>query len=452
MNHDTYLKNIKRAKTIHNLIEEIKEIFIGFEGEYIPAIVQEGTFTREQGEDLYIKLVLKHSSIPLEKTWLKDNLSFYLEEPTNYENQINQEAFIHNVITQRKYKSRDLYQLNPLLVSDEINEYEYTNSIHVNAFFNDEYSNIKGLPVLKSTNEHKLLVLKKALKKYLNDQISNHYPKYELIAEFEYRTHNKHFTKTSSETFQLRDSYIKVDSNKNSTYVLGSIYIPLLDNNIIEKKRNIKVIDLGGFKPREHNFTHYDGDTIEGFVCFKPEVMNIFKNYYYFYDLQMIDKYNIQNSYLVDVLDDKVVFWEAEYNKLPVSIKDEIDPFNFVPEGSIGIISDAMAAMQLEVDWNWDNKLDPGLSLANLVREKSLKRAIDMGISFIEPDTTDELRDFILKIETLTSVRLENFNSKLKDVKRLISIREGDKLNINTLDLKALYHKYCYAVKMEYKK
>lgn len=253
-------------------------------------------------------MVLKHQSVEIDGTWLKNNLEFHLEEPTNYDNTMNNGAFIHNVITNRKYKSRNLYQLNPLLTSEEINEYEYTNSNHVSAFYNDEYSNVQGLPVLKSTNYQKLLILKKIFNDYINDPKSNIYPKFELVAEFEYRTHNGHIKKTKSDIYRSSDAYIKIDRGESSVSILGSIKVPLYKGNSKRNSRNIQVLDLKDLKPRMHNSSHYNGDTIEGFICFKPEVLNILKEYYYFYDLQMIDKSNIENSYLVDVLGDKIVF------------------------------------------------------------------------------------------------------------------------------------------------
>lgn len=454
-----YLEQLKQTNTIKSLIKEIKAFFNNFnDEEYIPAIIEEGDYTREKGEDFYLKLVLKHHSIKIDKTWLKNNMEFGLEEPTDYENNINNDSFIHNVITQRKYKSRNLYQLNPLLVSEEIDEYEYTNSDYINAFYNDEYSNIKGYPVLKSTKDNKLLVLKKVFNHYLNEPDSSIYPKFELIAEFEYRTHYNHLTEDIKEVYRFDDAFVKVDrvnidrlnNINNSIFVLGSIKIPLLKRNLVDKKRNIKVIDLGDLKPREHNFSHYNGDTIEGFVCFKPEVMDVLNNYYYFYDLQMIEKSNIQNSYLVDVLEDKIVFWEAEYNKLPNLIKEMIDLFNFIPANSNNIISKAMAAMQLEADWNWDKKLLPEYMLANQIRERAFKRAIDIGLSFIKPNKTVELKEFILKIEALTNIYLENFKLS-SDVKRLINIRQGTNTKEDPNNLKLLYQKYCYAIQMEYK-
>lgn len=452
MKKKTYLNKLNNINSILVLVNYIKSIFTDIKDQdYMPAIVEEGSFTLEQGEDLYIKLVLKHQSIKLENTWLVDNMALNLEEPTDYRNEINNSAFCHNVITYRKYKSRNLYQLNPLLVSDEINEYEYTNSNHVNAYLNNEYSNLKGQSVLKSTRDIKLMILKKVFKPFINEPHSNKYPKFELVAEFEYRTHNFGFEVVQESIYKSSDYFLRVDKGKDALYILGSVIIPPFESKNEGFKRNITVLDLNNLHPREHNSNHFNGDTIEGFVCFKPEVISILKEYFYFYDLQLVDKNNNDNTYLVDVLGDKVVFWEAEYNKLPDYIKNKIDFFNFVPNNKNKIISPAMSAMQLEVDWNWDRKLTPEYMLANLIREKAFKRAIDAGLSFTEPQNKDELKDFILKIEFLTNVSLEMFNSSSDDVKQLINIRNGSNISSPVEDLKLLYLKYCYAVQMEYK-
>jgi len=452
LKQEKYLEQIKHTNSLQSLIKKIISIFRDFDGdEYIPAIIEEGNFTVDKGDDFYLKLVLKHQSIELQTTWLKSNMSFGLEEPTDFGNRVNNGAFTHNVITYRRYKSRNLYQLNPLLVSELINEYENTNTVYVNAFYNDEYSNIQGMPVLKSSNEMKLMVLKKVFTDFINDPNSNIYPKFELVAEFEYRTHNNHLTDNKS-VYKTRDSYVKFDKNDNSIFVLGSIKIPFTKGKEKRKSRNIQVIDLTNLDTRKHNFNHYDGDNVEGFVCFRLDVMNVLKEFYYFYDLQMVDKVNIDNTYLVDVLEDKIVFWEAEYNKLPNQIKDKIDSYNFVPKDKKDFISEAMFTMQLEANWDWDKKLSPEYKLANLIREKAFNRAIDLGLSFIKPKNEEGLKQFILKIEALTDIKLEKFNQNSEDVKKLINIRQGESSEIDPKDIYLLYQKYCYAVQMEYSK
>jgi hypothetical protein len=166
----------------------------------------------------------------------------------------------------------------------------------------------------------------------------------------------------------------------------------------------------------------------------------------------MVDKMNIDNTYLVDVLEDMIVFWEAEYNKLPNQIKDKIDSYNFVPKDKNGFTSEAMFAMQLEANWDWDKKLSPEYKLANLIRENAFNRAIDLGVSFIKPQTVEDLKEFILKIEALTNIKLEKFNQNSVEVKTLINIRQDGDSESNLKDLNLLYQKYCYAIQMEYNK
>lgn len=53
-----YLDQIKRTSTISELSQEIASIFKSFEDDdYIPAIIEEGNYTADQGEDFYLKLV-----------------------------------------------------------------------------------------------------------------------------------------------------------------------------------------------------------------------------------------------------------------------------------------------------------------------------------------------------------------------------------------------------------
>lgn len=124
--------------------------------------------------------------------------------------------------------------MNPLLTSDSIDEYENTNSIHVNAFYNNEYSNLQGISVLKSSNKIKIMVLKQVFKDFINDPNNNIYPKFELVAEFEYRTHNNHFACTKS-VYKTGYSYVRFDKNDDSIFILGSIKIPLTGGN--EKRK-----------------------------------------------------------------------------------------------------------------------------------------------------------------------------------------------------------------------
>ncbi|GAB3059190.1 hypothetical protein ACFOU0_04750 [Salinicoccus sesuvii] len=448
MKQREYLHLLKETKNLESIVDIITLIFDEFStDEYIPAIIEEGLFTREKGEDFYLKLVVKHQSIPLKSTWLKNNFEFFLEEPKEESINSKNDQFIQNVVTHRNFKSNKLYQLNPLLVTDYITEYEYDNPTHVNTFFNEEYSNLKGKPVFQYIDNN-LMIIKSSLKYYINKTDNNIYPKYELVAEFEYRTHSKHLD-YNFKNVQSNNAIVKADINANSMYILGSVTLPINALSIErEAARNIKVVDLNSSTARSLDSTHYNGDTTEGFVCFQKEVLDKLKIHYYLYDVVIINKENTENQYLIDVLDDKVVFWEAEYNKLPISIKDEIDSYNFIPKDMTGLISPAMAAMQLEVDWNWSEKLQPSQKLSYKLREDNIKKSIDMGLTFYDPTDQEEFRIFIMNIENITSIKLENFNPNLRDVKNLKDIRNQVRINDNLEEgyLSVLFQKYCYVV------
>ena len=386
----------------------------------------------------YLKLVLKHLDLEIDKTWMKGNMEFGLYDPSNEEDS----PLVQNVIVRRKYKSRNLYEVNPLIVNDGMHEYQYENFEYVNSYYNKEYGDFKGIPVLTSDKEVKLLILKDIFEYYINDPEDCHYPKYELVAEFEFRTHKADFSNIEDGIYKDDDYYIKIDKNNQSTYVLGSIKIPFI--RIENEIREIKVIDLLSGRVRKHNPNNYTGDTNEGLIYFKKDIIKKLREKYYFYGLEIIDKSNIDNSYIIDVLEDKIMFFEGEYNKLPSEVKDVIDRYNCIPDKNEENISEAMNEWQLQANWNWEDKLMPNAKLARLIQEKHFSKAMELGMSFEEPENKIEFGKFIGNIEIITGVKLENFNTKSNEVKEIIKIR--DNKDIEVKDLKLYFQKYCYAI------
>ena len=154
------LEQIKRVNNITELEEWVKALFEDEEGEYIPALINEGKYTVEEGEDFYLKLVIAHNKVNMSKTWLKMNMSSGLIDPDWDGRESIYQCFIENIITMRNVKGNSLYQLNPLLVSDEVEELEYDNSTLVNAVYKGGYGTGKGELILKSDGNKGLLVLK----------------------------------------------------------------------------------------------------------------------------------------------------------------------------------------------------------------------------------------------------------------------------------------------------
>ena len=278
-----FIEDLKNLKNLTELETYIRNIFIKDEDErYIPAIIEVGDYTIEEGDDFYLKLVLVHHKVALKKTWLKENLAFSIIDPDS-DNESIYNLFVENVITTRKVKGNSLYQLNPLMVSDSIDEYEYDNNFIINSYYNDEYSNIKGIPVLKSSENIKLLVVKDVLSLYLNKLGTNVYPKYKLIAEYEYRTHIKQeYFKAGNFNTECGIHDVLID--EQGMRVMGSVEVEIAESKYDLNKRNVKVVDLAMGAERMHNPKNFDDDRDAGLIIFKKDVIDILKKEYYFYD------------------------------------------------------------------------------------------------------------------------------------------------------------------------
>ncbi|PGM84731.1 hypothetical protein CN957_06735 [Bacillus cereus] len=444
-----YLDKLQKLTSTEDIISFIRGIYENTEGLYIPALVSEGNFIGELKADFYVKLVLKHTELTINKTWLIGNLSFCLPTFFNIKelNEENSHMFIHNLIVYKNYRNASIYQVNPLLTAMEsYQENGVKNLKYVEAYFDKEYQSNKGNLILdynnKENNEY-LNVLKSFLAEHVVHEEQKWKHPYELVAEFEYRNINhsplkENYTNTSSGFIDY------FHSNEHGVNLRGSIKIPLKYSQ--SNTRSVKVIDLGTNEERKHNPNHYNGDIEEGFVVFSKEAMEILQQEYFFYDIQMIEKNYLENAVLVDYLGDRVVFWEAEYNKLPSQLKDKIDKYNIVPADT-KIISKAMYSMQLAASWNWDKDLEPDKKLAYIIKNKMFERAIDMNLNFIYPQNVKDLQNFIYKIENLTQINLEKFNTNATDVKKLITIRDGKyKDNITEEYIEELYLKYCFAI------
>lgn len=445
-----YLEELVKINNTGDFIQFICGIYDSSEDKYLPALINEGNFIGELEADFYLKLVLKHKEIPITTTWLTDNLQYTLPVFFNIKNlkeENSQEIFIHNLIVYKNYRNASVYQINPLLTSiDSYQENGIKNLKYVEAYYNEEYQSNKGKLILdysKKDNDEYLNVLKSFLTEFVVHEGERWEHAYELVAEFEYR--NKNHASLKENYNNTSFGFLEYSHNeKHGLYLKGSINVPFKYGK--SSIRPVKVIDLGTHKVREHNPNHFNGDTEEGFVVFSKETVDILKQEYFFYDIEMIEKKYLDNSVLVDYLGDKVVFWEAEYNKLPINIKDKIDKYNIVPKDN-NIISKAMFSMQLDASWNWDKDLQPDKRLAYIVKHKMFERAIDMNLNFIYPQDIKELQRFILQIESLTQITLEKFNIKAKEVKLLITIRDGMYADyINEEYLEELYLKYCYAI------
>lgn len=447
-----YLDEIMSLNSTNELVKYIGSIYSNSQEAYIPVLINEGNYIKDLEADFYLKLVIKHKEIDINKTWLMNNLHYGLpieKDIYNLNKSRLDDLYIHNLIVYRNYKNSNIYQINPLLTSSDYYQEEGVKNLkYVEGSYSEEYHQNNRESVLtykKKGKDEYLNILKKMLSGFVIHEQQEWENVYELVVEFEYRNKNHAFMEND---FVENSNGVLEFSNSEGygLYVKGSIKVPLILES--SKPRNIKVIDLGTHEIRNHNPNNYNGDTDEGFVIFSSDVISILEDYYFFYGIEMIEKENVENTLLVDYLGDKVVFWEAEYNKLSQKIKDKIDKYNITIDVSKDrFISKAMFTMQLEASWNWDKELEPDKKLGYDIKNLMFDKAININLNFIYPKNTNKLKEFINSIENLTNIKLEVFNTNASDVDTLLKIRDGRlEGSLESEKIVELYLKYCYAI------
>lgn len=110
----------KRLIEVKNKDELVNLIVLHYieqiEGNYIPAIIEIGNYISiDENIDFYSKIVVIDEKVKVDNTWLVNNLtgvSLYTLKDEK------EKAF--NVITQRNYNHKDLYEMNPILVNNNM--------------------------------------------------------------------------------------------------------------------------------------------------------------------------------------------------------------------------------------------------------------------------------------------------------------------------------------------
>lgn len=158
-----YLDVLQKLTNTKDIVEFITNIYENSEEIYIPALINEGNFIGELEADFYVKLVLKHKELPINKTWLINNLQFSLPTFFNIrelDEDNNHEIFIHNLIVYKNYRNASIYQVNPLLTATESYEEEGVKNLkYVEAYFNDEYQSKKGSLILEYSKKVTMNIL-----------------------------------------------------------------------------------------------------------------------------------------------------------------------------------------------------------------------------------------------------------------------------------------------------
>ena len=394
-------------ETISNILDHY---YLKFKEKYIVGILNEGKISNE--EELYIKLVLVPQNTDIGRTWLKENLT------------CNVENNIHNVITRYNYNYKFIYGLSPILIGNHnIVLTDQDNNNTISAIYNESKKINKPRAVY--FEDSNIYVYHKLIREYIPvDGFTN---EFDLYIEVDYKKtidldENLHTINCEEKIDNgfVNYYYCKsmIESNKTLfrllfTHKFDYSKLPILQEAKIDN--DIKVVSLENNVIRPLDKTNYNDDINAGFVVFSKECINILHKHFYFYDLKLIPKNNSVEGILYDYLDDCIVFWEGEFNKLPEEIIEQIKKYN-LSNKTEGIISPAMFKWQLQASWNYFEELLPNMQLANIISENDLDLAIDMNLDFLPPNTEKEYSEFIIKVLKIT-------NKSIKDL-RLIENKE----------------------------
>ena len=445
------IDKLRKCQNIDEIIKEIKKFYESYDDNYyLPAIYQEGSYISNEfnsnskennNAEFYAKLIIRPNSKRITHSWIKNNLEGNFINPVDT---IEDSDYIYNLVVQRKYYSNDLYVFNPSLVGDNpyIYEKNQDSKIIVNQIYFDSSFSTDEWPVLISDSDGEIKIFKKSFEDYVCSAYNSH-SDFNLSVEFEYRDGTHAIIDTDNKSFE--DYFIQNYSGNGVTDILGTVDISYVLPEI--KKLDIITNQLNGsIRPiNEHN---WNDDMDAGLIAFDKKCLKYLKKRYLFIEYHMVDLFN-QKSVLVDILDDKVVFWEGEFNQLPFEVKKDLEKYN-IKTPSEKLMTPAMFDWQLNAMWDYDKKETQSMQLAKYIYENYLTVAYELGYSFDYPDS---VKDFKIKINNILKIfdlNIEKISSKETGYIELIKLMNS-KDNYSLEKLEDLYDYFCYKVLLEVK-
>lgn len=433
------IDKLRKCDSIFEIIDTIDNFFKAYNNDnYLPGIYREGSLVSSIGKnaDFYAKLIIRPMNLKLTKSWLKS------AEEGNFvdgSEDITESDIVYNLITRKRFYHSDLYTLNPNLI--EVNDYIYekiqdNKNVANLVYFNSVYSTYEW-PVLIEKNDDEILIFKQALSELINSKI-NLYSQYKLSVEFEYRD-KEHIIKEKEDVFS--DKYfIHNTTAEDRTDLVGTIDLEFIMPKI--NNLNIMTNAISG-DLRKINESNWNDDMDAGLIVFNKRCLDFLKKRYVFVEYHMIDLFS-QKSILVDILDDKVVFWEGEFNQLPYDIKKQLEIYN-VRVKSNSIISKPMYEWQLKGNINYDKFEFPYQKIAKYIFENHFLLAYELKCNLDRPKNKT---DFVEKINNI--LRILNIN--IEDIKcnelGYITVEKilNTKYLSNKKELSELYDYFCYKI------
>lgn len=448
------LYEIKRSNDWRETVDSIFEMFYKrCVDERIPALFDLGSVFGEefQYEELYLKLVLVPKGERITNTWIKDNL----RSSSIYCCDDDLKSRCHNIIVQFNCNGVQKYGFNPILLSsDDLIYCDLSEGDVINQTFNSSDKLTKPRILQKENIKEKVITLSYiSIEDLLNDEYCD---SFDLYADFEYR---KRFSDYDGESGEFSEDdamyHITYDAGEESfggeadslLWIQGSKKLDIQRLKLClnqEVDNDISVISLDYQNMRSLNPNNYSDDTNAGLVPFKKEAITVLREYYFVYGLQLVPKNNEVSPVMVDFLDNAIVFWEGEFNKLPKELKAELAPFN-IKEVFKPFISEAMFAWQLGARFDFAEKENFYQQLADYYRQHYEHASFENELSFEIPATTNAFALLVIKILKIANVSLEALHLTLEKQLLLKNILNNS-IELSDKELKEVYEAFSWVL------
>lgn len=444
------LEKLRKCCSVEEIKECVKDFYHTFDNDsYIPGIFKDGTFLSRNSNyngEFYAKLIIRPYGKNIECTWLKQNLVYGFIDGSDRGTINNISNYVYNLIVRKKYYRNNIYTLNPYLYND--NHFEIYAKMQdskpvENLVYYDEDVSAKELPIILFKNDDEVLLLKYSISNYIYTE-EDVYPKYVLSVEFEYR--DKESKIKDFEVYREDGCLITKEKAKDFIWLIGTIDIDFILPKVAEL--DIVTNQLNG-SIRKIDESNYNDDVDAGLIVFDKKCMEYLKERYIFLELQMVDMHT-KDSILVDILNDKIVFWEGEFNKLPYEVKKKLEKYNIKSKLN-RIISKPMFEWQLNANSDYEKYEFPYQMLGKYILKNCFELAYESRISTELPETCDDLRDKVNNLLKFFSIKYSQLFRDEVGYKELEKVL-NNKYKLNSAKSKGLFDYFCYILLEEVSK
>lgn len=180
---------------------------------------------------------------------------------------------------------------------------------------------------------------------------------------------------------------------------------------------DLVVYSLDDKKERKYNPDNFDDDIDCGFIYFSKDIINELKKHFFIFCYYMVDKSG--NFYLIDDLEDKIMFFEGEYNRIKSAINNDLIRYNIRIEIKDYLpISRFMILKEFYLDWNAHEKSGYFYELAGCIWKK-IEPTNLIGKCVLNPNNYKEFCDSINNLVSVTNFPYQTLNLQ-KDFQELI--------------------------------